>query len=769
MTTTPDDNSIIITPLPESPSISSVMSSSLSSTDIIATPVSKQQQTMDRLLPVVNRLHNIFQRCGLANPIDLPQIVVVGSQSSGKSSVLESIVGFDFLPRGNGVVTRSPILIQLNKLKTEAISTTTTPLEKWVEFLHKPGKIYTSEYEIQEEIMKETERVAGKNKQLSPNALIMKVYSKHVVDLTLIDLPGLTKVPVGDQPQDIEKLVRAMIHSYIEKLNTIILAVHPANTDLATSDALQMARRVDPNGLRTLGVITKLDLMDSGTNGLDMLLGRTIPLSRGYVGVVNRSQSDLEGKISITESRENEDIFFHQHPIYAPHASKMGSQYLASTLSSMLMEHIRNVLPTIRTRLSTQLSDIRKQLNDLGNELISNDDLSAALLHLLTNYASNFSDAIDGRPSRSPVATNELAGGARISYIFHDKFGVQLNRMNAFEELGTDEIRTALRNSTGHRTPLFIPEAAFELLVRRQIHRFLKPALICVDLVYDELTRLAEIVESNELIRFHKLRSSVAECTLNVLRERKTPTIEMVHNLIEMEMSYVNTWHPDFIGGKKAIGTLMSISNSHQSNPSSNNAASGNAESGNGINVQRAEAPDSWVEKNLLGQNSGGPMGMGGGSRRRGGVIGRNASSNASSGNGISGGSGMIMSRQDGFTNNSFESSSMNGKVRVSKSEWMTEEERQELEILKKLLESYFDIVRKRVQDMVPKAIITFLVQKSKDSLQSALVSKLYKPSTVDKLMVEGNDVTQKRKDLNSIQRMLEDALREVNEIRDVH
>lgn len=114
------------------------------------------------------------------------------------------------------------------------------------------------------------------------------------------------------------------------------------------------------------------------------------------------------------------------------------------------------------------------------------------------------------------------------------------------------------------------------------------------------------------------------------------------------------------------------------------------------------------------------------------------------------------------------EVSGLSAHLRVSRSETMTEEERQELEILRTLLQSYFNIVRKRVQDMVPKAIITFLVQRSKDGLQSSLVSKLYKPTSVDKLMVEGSETTQRRKDMNTIENMLEEALAEVNEIRDV-
>lgn len=92
----------------------------------------------------------------------------------------------------------------------------------------------------------------------------MKIYSPHVLNLSLVDLPGITRVPVGDQPSDIEMQIRNMIMNYIRPKNAIIVAVTAANTDLANSDALQLAKEVDPEGRRTVGVITKIDLMDKG-------------------------------------------------------------------------------------------------------------------------------------------------------------------------------------------------------------------------------------------------------------------------------------------------------------------------------------------------------------------------------------------------------------------------------------------------------------------------------------------------------------------------
>ena len=105
-----------------------------------------------------------------------------------------------------------------------------------------------------------------------------------------------------------------MIEDYISQENTIILAVSPANQDLANSDALKLARRVDPDGFRTLGVITKLDLMDEGTDARDIFEGKLLPLKKGYVGVVNRSQKDIDERKSIEQSLQKEKEYFRDSP-----------------------------------------------------------------------------------------------------------------------------------------------------------------------------------------------------------------------------------------------------------------------------------------------------------------------------------------------------------------------------------------------------------------------------------------------------------------------
>ncbi|KAE8672708.1 hypothetical protein F3Y22_tig00111835pilonHSYRG00251 [Hibiscus syriacus] len=135
--------------------------------------------------------------------------------------------------------------------------------------------------EIRREIQAETDRDAGGNKGLSDKQIQLKIFSSNVLDITLVDLPGITKVPVGDQPSDIEARIRTMIVSYIKQPSCLIIAVTPAN-----SDALQIAGNADPDGYRTIGVITKLDKMDRGTDARNLLLGKVIPLRLGYIAEI---------------------------------------------------------------------------------------------------------------------------------------------------------------------------------------------------------------------------------------------------------------------------------------------------------------------------------------------------------------------------------------------------------------------------------------------------------------------------------------------------
>lgn len=378
------------------------------------------------VIPIVNKLQDIFAQLRGQSMIDLPQVAVVGSQSSGKSSVLEALVGRDFLPRGNDICTRRPLTLQLQQRQRNADGTE----EEWGEFLHLPEKKFFDFSEIRWEIQAETEREAGGNKGVSNKPIRLTIYSPNVLDITLVDLPGLTKVPVGDQPSDIETRIRNMITTVIKRESCLILAVTPANADLANSDALQMAQCVDPDGRRTIGVITKLDIMDRGTDARNFLLGKVIPLRLGYVGVVNRSQEDIQLNRSIKDALVAEEKFFHTRPVYSDIADRCGVPQLAKKLNQILVRHIKTVLPGLKSHISTALASAAKEYASYGVTTDSKAGQGALILTILSKYSEAFSSMIEGK--NEEMSTSELSGGARIHYIFQNIFVKCLEGFHVF-------------------------------------------------------------------------------------------------------------------------------------------------------------------------------------------------------------------------------------------------------------------------------------------------------------------------------------------------
>uniref|UniRef100_A0AAR2J6A8 Dynamin GTPase n=1 Tax=Pygocentrus nattereri TaxID=42514 RepID=A0AAR2J6A8_PYGNA len=605
---------------------------------------------METLIPIINRLQEVFLTVG-AEIIQLPQIVVVGSQSSGKSSVLESLVGCDFLPRGSGIVTRRPLVLQLVNVP---------PLE---------------------------ERRKQEHGNYHPEPIHLKIYSPNVLNLTLVDLPGITKVPVGDQPEDIETQVQEMILSFISNPNSLILCVSPANSDLATSDALKLAREVDPDGRRTLLVVSKLDLMDAGTDALEVLLGRVIPVRLGIIGVVNRSQHDLNTQKTVADACRDEQAFLQRH--YPSLASRCGSRYLARTLSRLLMHHIRDCLPELKTRVTVLSAQYQARLSSYGEPV---EDHSATLLQIVTKFATDYCNTIEGTARH--IQTSELCGGARICYIFHETFGRTLQSIDPLGGLTELDILTAIRNATGPRPALFVPEVSFELLVKRQIKRLEEPSLRCVELVHEELQRIIQHCSSystQELLRFPKLHDSIVEVVTSLLRKRLPITNEMVHNLVAIELAYINTKHPDFTDAAQVSASV----NSQQVF----------------MYIQtHTESLDGkrWKNEKLPSEDKGSVPGFGSPSKAV---------------------------------------NLLDTAVPISRK--LSAREQRDCEVIQRLIKSYFLIVRKNIQDSVPKTVMHFLVNFVKERLQSELVGQLYKQPLLQELLIESQDTAQQRTEVS--------------------
>ncbi|ELK16274.1 Dynamin-3 [Pteropus alecto] len=410
---------------------------------------------------------------------------------------------------------------------------------EYAEFLHCKGKKFTDFDEVRHEIEAETDRVTGVNKGISSIPINLRVYSPHVLNLTLIDLPGITKVPVGDQPADIEHQIREMIMQFITRENCLILAVTPANTDLANSDALKLAKDVDPQGLRTIGVITKLDLMDEGTDARDVLENKLLPLRRGYVGVVNRSQKDIDGKKDIKAAMLAERKFFLSHPAYRHIADRMGTPHLQKVLNQQLTNHIRDTLPSFRSKLQGQLLSIEHEVEAYRNFKPEDPTRKTkALLQMVQQFAVDFEKRIEG--SGDQVDTLELSGGAKINRIFHERFPFEIVKVCTKRDFSPFLF-------TVFPTGLFTPDMAFEAIVKKQIVKLKGPSLKSVDLVIQELINTVKKC-TKKLANFPRLCEETERIVANHIREREGKTKDQVLLLIDIQVSYINTNHEDFIG-----------------------------------------------------------------------------------------------------------------------------------------------------------------------------------------------------------------------------
>ncbi|XP_043588301.1 dynamin-1-like protein isoform X1 [Bombus pyrosoma] len=738
---------------------------------------------MEALIPVINKLQDVFNTVG-ADAIQLPQIVVLGTQSSGKSSVIESLVGRSFLPRGTGIVTRRPLILQLvyapkDEREHRSAENGTLNLDEWGTFLHTKNKVYTDFNEIRMEIESETERMAGSNKGICPEPINLKIYSTSVVNLTLIDLPGITKVPVGDQPEDIESQIRQLVLKYICNPNSIILAVVTANTDMATSESLKLSKDVDPDGRRTLAVVTKLDLMDAGTDAIDILCGRVIPVKLGIIGVVNRSQQDIMNNKSIQDALKDEAAFLQRK--YPTLANRNGTPYLAKTLNRLLMHHIRDCLPELKTRVNVMVSQFQTLLNSYGEDV---SDKSQTLLQIITKFASSYCSTIEGTARN--IETTELCGGARICYIFHETFGKTLDSIHPLAGLTKMDILTAIRNATGPRPALFVPEVSFELLVKRQIRRLEEPSLRCVELVHEEMQRIIQHCGTEvqqEMLRFPKLHERIVDVVTHLLRRRLPPTNQMVENLVAIELAYINTKHPDFHKDAALVSSLLKNSNvdhvKHNRKVSSTTSTTTNTQVvvSNETNVKSINNQDevasfpeqskdqqghqmvlsNWLLNNLMPQ-------------------GRTDSTSSIDGSPVRNRENSTSPHQNSNLVIEMQKASPQQKpvnllpeVPVQTSRKLSEREQRDCDVIERLIKSYFYIVRKSIQDSVPKAVMHFLVNYVKDNLQSELVTHLYKSDHADVLLNESEHVAVRRKEAADMLKALTQAGHIISEIRETH
>ena len=511
-----------------------------------------------KLINLIDQLRD----CGVNEYIKLPRICSLGTQSSGKSSVLESIVGLDFLPRGDGVVTRRPLELRLCHINNG---------EPWAVFEERKGIKFKDFVKVRETIEALTDEVCGKDKNILDKPIVLNVYSQTCPDLTLVDLPGVTRVPIEGQPHNIEEITKNMAIRYIEDPLTIILCVIAANSDIATSDGLKLAKEIDTTGSRTLGVLTKLDIMDAGTDAKKALMNEEIPLKLGYVGVKNRSKLDLNNKISMAETARKEKEFFKTHPVYKNlPAGHLGTSVLINKLTKIYFKIIRENLPRIVKAINERVKTAEEELQGLGQPMPTDEAGKMSLLwNMINDFCDMFRKVLQGKVNNKRTNFLEGEGGFKIKILYKKLLEEFTDDYKATAGYRDEDINYALTIHEGDSIPGFPSVDAFIYLLRPQLEKLKDPIEECFQEVFQYIDFLSGKIMEKTFTRFPQAINDMTDLVSNYLIEERDKTKYLIDCVVDMELNYLFTNDYDYLNNFTTF--IPKQHHQHHSNPQNTN------------------------------------------------------------------------------------------------------------------------------------------------------------------------------------------------------
>ncbi|XP_013865327.1 interferon-induced GTP-binding protein Mx [Austrofundulus limnaeus] len=505
------------------------------------------QQYEEKVRPCIDLIDSL-RSLGVEKDLALPAIAVIGDQSSGKSSVLEALSGVA-LPRGSGIVTRCPLELKMKRRKEG---------QEWY------GKICYQDHEeeldnptvVEKKIREAQDEMAGVGVGISDDLISLEIASPEVPDLTLIDLPGIARVAVKGQPENIGDQIKRLIQKFITKQETISLVVVPSNVDIATTEALKMAQQVDPEGERTLGILTKPDLVDKGTEEtvVEIVHNEIIQLKKGYMIVKCRGQKEITERVSLTEAIEREKAFFKDHPYF--HTLYSGGHAtvpkLAEKLTIELVHHIERSLPRLEEQIEEKLKQTQAELDRYGNGPPS--DAAERLVFLIDKVTAFTQDAI------SLTTGEELKCGERLNVfsVLRKEFGKWKAHLEHSGENFNSKIEREVEEYEdmyrGRELPGFINYKTFEVMVKEQIKQLEEPAVRKLKDIGDAVKKMFIQLAQFSFTGFPNLLKTTKAKIEAIKQERETSAETMLRTQFKMELlvySQDKTYSNSLIESKK--------------------------------------------------------------------------------------------------------------------------------------------------------------------------------------------------------------------------
>ncbi|KAJ9147989.1 hypothetical protein P3X46_030088 [Hevea brasiliensis] len=486
----------------------------------------------DHIRPLLDAVDKLRHLKIMNEGIQLPTIVVVGDQSSGKSSVLESLAGIN-LPRGQGICTRVPLVMRLQHRPTP------TP-EVFLEFNGK--KVYTNEARAADAISLATDEIAGDGKGISNTPLTLVVKKKGIPDLTMIDLPGITRVPVHGQPEDIYEQIAGIITEYIRPEESIILNVLSATVDFPTCESIRMSRQVDKTGERTLAVVTKSDKAPEGL--LEKVAADDLNIGLGYVCVKNRI-----GDESFEDARKEEAQLFKNHPLLSRiDKSMVGIPFLAQKLTQIQATIIAKCLPDIARSINEKLNASISELNKMPRTPSSPAEAMTAFIGIVGSAKESLRKILIRGEFDEYLNDHQMHCTARLvemlnlySYELHN-----CSESDPTRNFLVEEIRV-LEESRGIKLPNFLPHGAFLSILQRKVDGISRMPIDFVEKIWAYIESVVLSVLRHHSENYHQLQLSTSGAAKNLISKMKEQSISWVTEIIQMEKMTDYTCSPDYM------------------------------------------------------------------------------------------------------------------------------------------------------------------------------------------------------------------------------
>ncbi|AYV76902.1 MAG: dynamin family protein [Barrevirus sp.] len=536
--------------------------------DKVTTGIS--QLSDNQVLRLSNDINGLFSETKLLqdnngdidiNKLTLPQIVVCGTQSSGKSSVLNSIISMDILPTGKTMVTRTPLSLRLHQLSPDT-------KEGLVEFGNYETGTFISEKKIsitvpipteneiktiRDFIMAKTDEICGVGMNISTKPITINIYSPNVPNLSLVDLPGLTVVACQDkgQPVDIKDRIEALVSSYLKQERTIVLLVMQAKCDLETDLALGLIKKHDSGNQKIIGVLTKPDLMNMDTHIGDYLcnnISKNLKLAFGYYVVKNRSNLSID----IFKGLELEKEYFINHNEYKKsiYKDKLGTVNLTQNLNKILVSEITDLLPSVINELIIMENKLNEKLEKFGKLVPETKEAKLLFLNkFVSSFYYKFVDSIESRGST-------LNTGKLIKDTFVN-FRNELADIKPFSNkkiYNSEYFKIIVSNYEGNHMTVNIPtiqvlEATMDDPYQRPIYQLQKRCLKVVDSVSDLLVQLIKNIMTNdiEFNQFPQLSNTIVNSLIDdIIVKNRSVAKELINKLLQNEENYIWTDNKEF-------------------------------------------------------------------------------------------------------------------------------------------------------------------------------------------------------------------------------